>query len=1082
MKIHELRFENLNSLYGEWIIDFRHPEYQSHGIFALTGPTGSGKSTILDAVCLSLYGMTPRLGRITKSSNEIISRKTGSCYAELLFETSEGLYRCRWEQRRARKKPEGALQDPDHQIWDEASGTILESKKSLVPTLIEDKTGMDFDRFTRSMLLAQGAFDTFLKADTEEKSKILEQITGTAIYSEISLAVHERRRSEQQKLQLLEHDLSSIALIDDQTRAELEEQLQRASAELEKSLEQEEQMQWATSWRLDLNKRGLEIKKLEQELKIIQEESEAFEPKKTQLQMAQKAVSFEPSYTSYTSLHRQLEQERNHRSETAKARIRQQEERKKIQTDYDNAMQKSNALKEKQKALNPVLSEVMILDERIHSLRKRCEDIENTRKQLSAASGVLESEIKEKTTLKDACESQLKETQAYLDEHAEDEQLVTGFSGITSQLEYLRDLYTSLESDRLRLKQTEAQSQKNEAEHLVCKEKTADVQQSISSAQERQESLRKQLKELLGDRQIREYREQKDALLRQLALHNRIEELEQYRSRLEDGSPCPLCGALDHPYAEGNIPEKDACERQIEQLGALLQEADSLQENISLAQQDLEQIRADLQSHQEREAQALLALQRSQDELTQCRQSVEKDEKKLTSQMLSVQHALSPLGVEKFAPQDADSVIKMLELRLEHWKENQLRKTQLTDTRANVEKSLLQLQNSLTAQQERKIEQELQLKALKGELETIQNERFGLFGDKDPRTEQQRLQDEIDQAEHETAELGKTYAEIQQAAAALEQELKSTDSRIQEYVLQRDRAHEQFISDLQTTGFADEQEYVSARMDPESRKQLEMKDQEIRESLSLKQTLLDDARERYTEIEKQQVTEKSAQELDEASQELKENIEHVRENVLQLKHQLSAHQEALKEHEKKLADLTQQKRECVTWDRLHALIGSADGKKFRNFAQGLTFSIMIGQANRQLELMSDRYLLIKDETHPLELNVIDTYQAGEIRSTKNLSGGESFIVSLSLALGLSAMSGQSVRVDSLFLDEGFGTLDEQALETALETLAVLQQEGKLIGIISHVGALKERISTQITVIPKTGGKSVIQGPGCRSII
>jgi exonuclease SbcC len=261
-----------------------------------------------------------------------------------------------------------------------------------------------------------------------------------------------------------------------------------------------------------------------------------------------------------------------------------------------------------------------------------------------------------------------------------------------------------------------------------------------------------------------------------------------------------------------------------------------------------------------------------------------------------------------------------------------------------------------------------------------------------------------------------------------------------------------------------------------------MKDQEIRESLSLKQTLLDDARERYTEIEKQQVTEKSAQELDEASQELKENIEHVRENVLQLKHQLSAHQEALKEHEKKLADLTQQKRECVTWDRLHALIGSADGKKFRNFAQGLTFSIMIGQANRQLELMSDRYLLIKDETHPLELNVIDTYQAGEIRSTKNLSGGESFIVSLSLALGLSAMSGQSVRVDSLFLDEGFGTLDEQALETALETLAVLQQEGKLIGIISHVGALKERISTQITVIPKTGGKSVIQGPGCRSII
>ena len=114
-----------------------------------------------------------------------------------------------------------------------------------------------------------------------------------------------------------------------------------------------------------------------------------------------------------------------------------------------------------------------------------------------------------------------------------------------------------------------------------------------------------------------------------------------------------------------------------------------------------------------------------------------------------------------------------------------------------------------------------------------------------------------------------------------------------------------------------------------------------------------------------------------------------------------------------------------------------------------------------------------------ELNVIDSYQAGEVRSTKNLSGGESFLVSLSLALGLSHMASRKVRVDSLFLDEGFGTLDEEALDTALETLAGLQQEGKLIGVISHVPALKERISTQIQIEPQTGGRSQISGPGCR---
>jgi len=124
---------------------------------------------------------------------------------------------------------------------------------------------------------------------------------------------------------------------------------------------------------------------------------------------------------------------------------------------------------------------------------------------------------------------------------------------------------------------------------------------------------------------------------------------------------------------------------------------------------------------------------------------------------------------------------------------------------------------------------------------------------------------------------------------------------------------------------------------------------------------------------------------------------------------------------------------------------------------------------------------VRDEAQPLELNVVDNYQAGEIRSTKNLSGGESFLVSLALALGLSHMAGRNVRVDSLFLDEGFGTLDEEALDSALETLASLQQDGKLIGVISHVPALKERIGTQIEVTPRTGGRSRISGPGCRRL-
>jgi exonuclease SbcC len=200
-----------------------------------------------------------------------------------------------------------------------------------------------------------------------------------------------------------------------------------------------------------------------------------------------------------------------------------------------------------------------------------------------------------------------------------------------------------------------------------------------------------------------------------------------------------------------------------------------------------------------------------------------------------------------------------------------------------------------------------------------------------------------------------------------------------------------------------------------------------------------------------------------------------------LKNTLSHNLEQQAKKSEQLTRIAVQKKVCEQWDALHQLIGSSDGRKYRNFAQGLTFEAMVVYANHQLRRMSDRYLLVRDKNQPLELNVIDNYQAGEVRSTRNLSGGETFIVSLALSLGLSQMASRNVQVDSLFLDEGFGTLDEDALDTALDTLGSLQQEGKLIGVISHVAALKDRISTQIEVIPQSGGRSIIVGPGCSKI-
>jgi exonuclease SbcC len=206
-------------------------------------------------------------------------------------------------------------------------------------------------------------------------------------------------------------------------------------------------------------------------------------------------------------------------------------------------------------------------------------------------------------------------------------------------------------------------------------------------------------------------------------------------------------------------------------------------------------------------------------------------------------------------------------------------------------------------------------------------------------------------------------------------------------------------------------------------------------------------------------------------------IEGLQREIGALAQRLADHDKLSQQRSEHAAALTAQKQRHDRVAVLHALIGSADGKKYRNFAQGLTFERMVRAANHHLHRMTDRYTLARDTQQPLLLNVVDHYQGDVLRVTRNLSGGESFIVSLALALGLSQLSSRNVRLDSLFLDEGFGTLSEEVLETALSTLSSLHQEGKRIGVISHVQALKDRISTQIVVYPESGGRSGVEGPG-----
>ena len=298
MRILGVRFKNLNSLVGEWQIDFTHPAYASDGIFAITGPTGAGKTTIMDAVCLALYGSTPRLGKVTKSGNEIMSRQTGECFAEVTFETGKGRYRCHWSQRRAHKKPDGELQQARHEIADADSGQVLESKINQVGEFIETVTGMDFGRFTQSMLLAQGGFAAFLKASPNERSPILEQITGTEIYSQISILVHERRATEQEKLRLLEAELKGIRILGEEEERELQNRLKEKQGREAELAGQLKELPRALAWlqrMAALEKELAELEKLRQDF-IAQ--WEGFVPDARRLEKAKKAQELEGDYRS----------------------------------------------------------------------------------------------------------------------------------------------------------------------------------------------------------------------------------------------------------------------------------------------------------------------------------------------------------------------------------------------------------------------------------------------------------------------------------------------------------------------------------------------------------------------------------------------------------------------------------------------------------------------------------------------------------------------------------------------------------------------------------------------------------------
>ena len=451
------------------------------------------------------------------------------------------------------------------------------------------------------------------------------------------------------------------------------------------------------------------------------------------------------------------------------------------------------------------------------------------------------------------------------------------------------------------------------------------------------------------------------------------------------------------------------------------------------------------------------------------------------SAQAQAQRDVEPYGIGQIQADSLEETLKLLTERKDRWIAVQDEKTvhekNMTELAAAIDKSralVESLEKDLTAKRKER-------EKLQRDYQGLSASRRMIFGDKDPDEVEKKLFREVERRGKALEEAREEHAKIESAMSALRGKIADLTESV--CFRGNDLAHaEEILSErIKTAGFIDEPQYLASRLSDAQREKLAGEDSSlIKERTELQARRKDRLETLACEREKNLSAErpgKIQEEIGACEAELKETGFAIG-GIL---NSLSEDKKMKEKQQERLRQIEAQKRESSRWNDLRELIGSADGKKFRNFAQSLTFEMMTRHANRQLRKMTDRYVLIRDEEQPLELNVIDNYQAGEIRSTKNLSGGESFIVSLALALGLSHMASRNVRVDSLFLDEGFGTLDEDALETALETLAGLQQDGKLIGVISHVPAFKERISTRIQVIPERGGCSSLCGPGCRRI-
>lgn len=1122
MKFLQLEILNLASLdkQGGEVINFEEGALGESTIFSIVGPTGSGKSTLLDAICLALYNRAPRYPRKKGDKNQsieifgatdasesnrlaptdnrnILTRGKKEGYSKLTFLANNGsIYRAEWHVRFQRVRYENAktalykITKNGEEITEETADW------NELPNII----GLDYDQFLRTVLIAQGSFANFLTAKENERYELLEKLIGCEeTYTNIATEIKKAKDQATDAYNQIAASVEAVKqnLLNDEELAQLKEEidrLEKAEKELDSQLQAiSKDLQW-------FEENDKQIKQIAIYQADMEQAADAIKAMQTQILRLQLHDEVQPAVNLLQEVERQTqsihEQEENILK--AEGNIKSQEsaidESEKTLASLKEAV--SKAQEQLEKAL-PVIAEARALKTKMEAampnLKEKKEALELAQKE-------------NQTALKDV-EENARNIQKW---EAETEKanlaLKTTKEEIAKQKQVLHEATQAAEQDwETERNKTAGQNIEELQSHKSAAEKKLqDVQQAIkvvahldtatTEKQKNEERIlvlgkrNEEIDEALGKLTI-EALEKETLTLRNAYTLMVSEKWEIHRANLTEGKPCPLCGSTTHPYHTDN--------RQFEEATTELSQLLKAKENLLKLQQKEEK---DLSGERKQNDGEVQTLQKQQEKLLGEIATYEEDWKALIAQYPKIPKAeaelKSLLPIYENKAKDASSKLSLFNKiqkeieRLTQLKDKAVKDEAAYESKASTMLNKVQentstcttklaeqkvLTSNLISQQKSK--EEAYGKALqawnstKKEMEEWQEKYKQILNGEEPDAAEQRLTAAKDEAtkaaDNQNENINKLKAELANSKGS-HQTMLSQNKTMKENLLAKKKKLDLWIEEYnkQLEEKSIEPRFIDRNIIREMlhsaedwnaiRREKDEKEKAVASTTALYQSA-EKAHQQHLEHQPAQ----SRDALLAIQQEYQERSQ--RNELIAAKARMQNHQEALKQLGDKAEALQLVTQEKDDWTAITDAIG-ADGKTLRKIAQCYTLSFLITHANQEIRKFNSRYEL-QQVKHSLGIRVIDHDRADDIRDTTSLSGGETFIVSLGLALGLSALSSRNISFENLFIDEGFGTLDPDTLATVIDSLAMLQSsQGKKVGVISHTDTMSERITTQIRII------------------